>query len=240
MAHIRDGVKKHQREKEEREKTDAAIAGLQRMQQLQHHTPAVPLSPMSAVSQTMQAMTLGGQRSSQPTTCNTTQAATNNTNPFTSQSGGQGTLFHPPPLPVTQADRDALSISLAAYPMQPNTQAGITAWHDQLREWKTKNGESAEVTTTTGFPLRPGGAAPGSGECYGCGMLGHRHTAQQCTTGPINTRERTFRTICGHVLCFTPAPQINFISDADSEFNWLNDQSLQHTSSQGNGEGPSA
>jgi len=92
-------VKKHQREKEEREKTDTAIAGLQHMQQLQRRTPAMPLSPMLAVSQTMQATTLGGQHSSQPMTRNTTQAATNNTNLFTSQSGGQGTLFHPPPLP---------------------------------------------------------------------------------------------------------------------------------------------
>jgi hypothetical protein len=33
MAHIRDGVKKHQKEKEERERTEAAIASLQRL----HH-----------------------------------------------------------------------------------------------------------------------------------------------------------------------------------------------------------
>ena len=240
MAHIRDGVKKHQREKEEREKTEAAIAGLQRMQQQQRRLPAAPMTPVSAVSQAMQSTTLGGQRNTQSETRVAPQTTTNNTNLFTSQSGGQGTLFRLPPPPVTQADRDALKISLATYPMQPNTQTGMTAWHGQLREWKAKNSESAEVTAITGFPLRPGGAPPGSGECYGCGMVGHRRTAQQCTIGFINPRERTFRTICGWILRFSTAPQINYVSDADGEFNWLNDQSFQHTSNQGNGQGPPA
>ncbi|EDR12211.1 uncharacterized protein LACBIDRAFT_311354 [Laccaria bicolor S238N-H82] len=57
--------------------------------------------------------------------------------------------------------------------MQPNTKAGIVAWHAQLREWKTNNGETAKVTVNTGFPVQPGGAAPGSGECYRCGRGGH-------------------------------------------------------------------
>jgi len=192
---------------------------------------------MSTVSQAMQSTTLGGQHNNQSAMHITPQNPTNNMNPFTSQSGGQGTLFHLPPPPVTQADQDALNISVAAYPMQPNTQTGIAAWHGQLREWKAKNGESVEVTASTGFPLRPGGAAPGSGECYRCGLVGHRRTAQQCTTGYINPHEHTFRTICGRILRFLPTPQINFVNDVDGEFDWLNDQSLQHMSNQGNGEG---
>ena len=240
MAHIRDGVKRHQREKEERERTEAAIAGLQRMQQQQRRLPTTPMSPMSTVSQAMQSTTLGGQRSTQSTARNAPQATTTDTNPFTSQSSGQGTLFCPPPPPVTQADRDALKISLAAYPMQPNTPAGNAVWQNQLREWKVKYGENTEVTAITGFPLRPGGAAPGSGECYGCGLVGHRRNSPQCVSGQINPRERTFRTICGRILRFTATPQINFVNDVDDEFNWLNDQSLKHTPSQGNGEGPPA
>ena len=157
-----------------------------------------------------------------------------------SQFGGQGTLFRPPPPPVTEGDRDALKHSLAMYPMQPNTQAGITTWQGQLREWKMKNGENTEITAVTGFPLRPGGAPPGSGECYGCRFVGHRHNTQQCTTGQINPRERTFRTICGHILCSTTACQVNFIDDADSGFDWLNDQAFKAALSQGNGEGPLA
>ena len=71
-------------------------------------------------------------------------------------------------------------------------------------------------------------------------MVGHRRTAQQCTIGFINPHERTFRTICGRILRFSTTPQINYVSNVDGEFNWLNDQSFQHTFNQGNGEGPPA
>jgi hypothetical protein len=234
MAHIRDGVKKHQKEKEERERTEAAIASLQRLhQQQQRRPPAAPVSPMSNVSQALQSTTLGGHRN------NTPRANTTHMNPFASPSGGQGNLFRPVPPPVTEADRDALPHSLAAYPMQPNTEVGIAAWHAQLRDWKTKNGESALITASTGFPLRPGGAPPGSGECYGCGIKGHRRTDMRCTTGPINNKERTFRTICGRILHSTTTSQVNLVSDAGSEFDWLNDHAIVPVPSQGNGEGPS-
>jgi len=148
MAHIRDGVKKHQKEKEEKERTEVAIASLQCLhQQQQRHLPVTPISPMSNVSQGLQSTTLGGH-------CNNTpRANTANTNPFASLSGGQGNLFHPAPLPVTEADQSMLTQSLAAYPMQPNTKVGIAAWHNQLRDWRMKNRETAQITANTGFPL---------------------------------------------------------------------------------------
>ena len=74
MAHIWDGVKKYQEEKELRERTEVAIAGLQHIQQQQqHHLPAAPMTLVSSVSQAMQATTLGAQRSNQTTTSNTPQ-----------------------------------------------------------------------------------------------------------------------------------------------------------------------
>ena len=241
MAHIRDGVKKHLKEKEEKDKTEAAIAGLQRLQQQQLRRPqATPLSPMSSVSQAMQATTLGGQRNNQTAAGNAPRVAAASTNPFASSSGGQGNLFRPPPLPVTEADRTTLNHSLAMYPMQPNNTAGFEAWQAQLRDWKAKNGETAQITASTGFPLRPGGAPPGSGECYGCGLVGHRCTDMRCTAGFINNRERTFRTICGRILRSTTPAQVNLVNDAGGEFDWLNDQGLTQSPSQGNGEGPPA
>ena len=240
MDHIRDGVKKYQKEKEERERMEVAIAGLQRMQQQQRRMPAAPLSPMSSISHVMQSTTLGGQRGNQSTVRVTVPTTMTSTNPFTSQSGGQGTLFHPPPPPVRQADREALKVSLAAYPMQPNMHDGMNAWCEQLREWKTRYGEDAEITGSTGFPLKPGGAAPGSGECHGCGMVGHHHDSRQCTTGLINPSERTFHTICGCILCAMTTSQVNFVNNADSEFDWLNDHAIEPMLSQGNGEGPPA
>ena len=184
----RDGVKRHQKEKEEKERMESLIANLchtQQQQQCRQMSPSVPPSPMSNASNAMQTVSIGGQHGNQPVTHSTPQANTANTSLFTGQFSSQGTLFRPLP-PVTQADRDALKLSLAEYPLQPNTQAGITPWQDQLQVWKAKNGMSVDVTASTGFPLRPGGAAPGSGECYGCGMMGHHRSAQQCTTGQLN------------------------------------------------------
>jgi hypothetical protein len=240
MAHIRDGVKKYQREKEEREKTEAAIAGLQCMQQQQRRQPTVPMTPVSSVSHAMQTTTLGTQRNNQTMTSNAPRTGAANTNPFANSSGGQGNLFRPPLPPVTEADRDALNHSLAAYPIQPNTAEGTTVWHNQLRDWKVKNGENAQITASTGFPLRPGGAPPGSGECYGCGQVGHHRVDMRCTAGQINPRERTFRTICGRIIRSTTTSQVNLVNDAGGEFDWLNDQSLIPVPSQGNGGGPPA
>ena len=242
MAHIRDGVKKYQKEKEEREKTEAAIAGIQRMQQQQQQQrrlPTMPMTPVSSISHAMQTTSLGAQRNNQAAAGNTPQSGAANANPFANASGGQGNLFRPPPPPVTQADREALNHSLTLYPIQPKNQAGTMAWHNQLRDWKVKNGENAQITASTGFPLRPGGAPPGSGECYGCGLVGHRRGDVRCVEDPINNRERTFRTICGRILRSTTASQVNLVTDASGEFDWLNDQALIQAPSQGNGEGPS-
>ena len=244
MAHIRDGVKKYQKEKEEKEKVEAAIAGLYRVQQQQQKRrpplPTAPLSLMSNASNTMQSMTIRNTRTTPATTANMApHATTANTNPFASSGGGQGNPFRQPPPPVTSADRDALQQSLAYYPLQPNTLEGNSAWLGQLRDWRAKHGESP-VTPATGFPLCPGGAAPGSGECFRCGLVGHRRDSGLCNTEAINPHERTFWTICRCILHAAPAAQDNFIEDSGGEFGWLDDRSLAHTVDQGNGEGSSA
>lgn len=62
MSHIRDGVRKYQKEKEEKEKVEAAIAGLhcaQQQQQQHPPPPSVSLSPTSNASNAMQSMTIG-------------------------------------------------------------------------------------------------------------------------------------------------------------------------------------
>ncbi|EDR16009.1 uncharacterized protein LACBIDRAFT_301586 [Laccaria bicolor S238N-H82] len=239
MSHIRDGVKKYQKEKEEKEKVDAAIAGLHRAQQQQRRPPqpTVPLSPMSNASNALQSMTIRNTRSTPAATTNTTQpAAATNANPFTSSTGGRGNLFPP----VTNTDRDTLRNSLTFYPLQPNTQEGNRVWIEQAREWMAKHG-NGPVTIATGFPLRPGGAPPGSGECYGCGYTGHHRNSGQCTTELINHRERTFRTICGRILRSASAAQVNLVDDAVDNFqSWLGDSALTSTMNQGNGEGPPA
>ena len=195
MSHIRDGVRKYRKEKVEKEKVEAAIAGLHRTQQQQQccpPPPSAPLSPTSNASNAMQSRSIGNTRSALATTMNTTQpAATTNTNPFTNPVGGQGNLFCQPLPPVTSADCDTLRQSLTYYPLQPNTQEGNRVWVDQVWEWRAKHREGP-VTVTTGFPLHPGGAPPGSGECFGCGHIGHHRDSGLCNTEAINPRECTF------------------------------------------------
>ena len=207
------------KEKEERERTEAVIAGLQCMQEQQQHCP--PTAPMLPMLSALQSTTLGGQHNNQNATSRAPQVATiANTNLLTSPSGGQGNLFLPPP--VQEAEQDVLNRSLAAYPLQPNTPTGAATWRNQLHNWKAKNGKNTQVTASTGFPLQPGGAPPGSGECYGCGLVGHRQS--QCTAKKINNRERAFRIICGRILRPAAITQVNIGTGAAGEFDWLNDQ----------------
>ena len=240
-SHIRDGVKKYQKEKEEKERVESMIASLRHTQQQQQRRqvpPTAPLSPMSSASNAMQSMAIGTQRTTPATTSNVTQpAAPTNSNPFTNTAGGRGNLFNQPQT-ITNDDREALARSLTYYPLQPNTTEGRETWQQQLQDWKAKNGEG-QITAATGFPLRPGGAEPGSGECFLCGKVGHRRDSGQCNTPPINGRERMFRTICSRILRFRPATQVNVVSDVGGEFDWLNDCMLTPTGDQGNGEGPS-
>ena len=243
MSHIRDRMKKYQKEKEEKERMESMIASLRHSQQQQQRhqpPPTVPLSPMSNANNAMQSMTIRATRVAPATTANaTTQAPAANTNPFTSSGGGQGNLFCQPPPPITNANCEALQQSLAYYPLQPNTTEGNNAWLGQVRDWRAKHGEGP-VTAATGFPLRPGGAAPGSGECFGCGMVGHRRDSGLCNTDPINPCERTFRTICGRILRSAPAAQVNLVENVENEFSWLGDRTIAATVVQGNGEGSSA
>ena len=245
-SHIRDGMKKHQKEKEEKERMESMIASLRHTQQQQQQQqrrqpqPTAPLSPMSHASNAMQSMAIRTTRVAPAVTTNaTTQASAANTNPFVNSGGGQGNLFRQPPPPITNADREALQQSLARYPLQANTTEGNNTWLGQIRDWRAKHGEGP-VTAVTGFPLRPGGAAPGSGECFGCGMVGHRRDSGLCVSDPINPREHTFRTICGRILRAAPAAQVNLVENAEDEFSWLGDRTIATTAVQGNGEGSSA
>ena len=214
----------------------ASLRHTQQQQQRRQPPPNVPLSPMSNASNAMQSMAIGAGQST-TTSTSSTPATVTNTNPFVSTTGGQGNLFNQP-LQVTNEDREALAISLNYYPLQPSTPDGNNTWQQQLRDWRAKNGEG-QVTVTTGFLLRPGGAKPGSGECFLCGQVGHRRDSGRCLIAPINGRERSFRTICGRILRFKPVAQINVVGEVGGEFDWLHDRTLTPIADQGNGEGPS-
>ena len=232
MGHIREGVRKY------KEKTDNDAQMKADINLLKQRTASAALGNVSSPTKTIRTQLANTTITQQQQPAG--RATPNNV--FNSQSGGGGNLFAPRAQrpPATEEEKATLRASLALYPCQPETQDGEHAYLDQLRAWRRINGEN-HVSKATGFPLRPGGAPPASGECYNCGRTGHRRIDCQATgTRKIPTMEATFRAICGSILgqpSRRPA-QVNYVATSEEdEFAWLNTTSSEH---QGNGEGPSA
>ena len=230
MGHIREGVRKYK----EKAASDAQVkADINFLKQRMANTN---LGNFNSPTKTIRNQLANTMITQQPVG-KTTQG-----DPFSSVGGGGGNLFNTrsPRPPATEAEKAILKASLALYPIQPDTPEGNAAYREQLRTWRRINGDNP-VSKATGFPLRPGGAPPGSGECYNCGRTGHRRINCQ-TTGndKIPQLEATFRAICGSILgqpSYRTA-QINYVvTSEEDEFAWLNATS---NGLQGNGEGPSA
>lgn len=229
LGHIREGVRKY------KEKTayDAQVKA--DINLLKQRTATATLGSLNSPTKAIRTQLASTAISQQPTS----QAVQGDL--FGGLGGGGGNLFTPrqPRPPATEAEKATLKASLALYPMQPETPDGEAKYLEQLRTWRRINGDN-HISKATGFPLRPGGALPASGECYGCGRTGHRRIDCQATgTQKIPQLEASFRAICGSILGqpFRRAAQVNYVSTAGNEFAWLNQTSAEH---QGNGEGPSA
>ena len=232
MGHIREGVRKYKEKAASEAQMKADINYLK--QRTANATAGNTNSPTKAI-RTQLANTAIVQQPVQRITQGDT---------FSGASGGGGNLFSTNPRtprpPATEAEKSTLRASLILYPIQPETQEGEAVYQDQLRAWRQANGDSY-ASKTTGFPLRPGGAPPGSGECYNCGQMGHRRLDCQATgTKKLPQLEISFRAICGSILGQPNRRpvQVNYVATSgDDEFAWLNTGS---TGQQGNGEGPSA
>ena len=229
MGHIREGVRKYK----EKAASDAQVkADIKFLKQ----RTANAIGNVNSPTKEIRSQLANTAISQQPVN----QAAQSNI--FGSVSGGGGNLFNTRPArpPATEAEKATLKVSLALYPCQPETPEGEAAYLDQLRVWRRTNGDN-HVSRSTGFPLRPGGAPPGSGECYNCGHMGHRRIeCQAMGNKKIPQLEATFRAICGSILGQPSrrTVQVNYVAaSGDDEFAWLNTES---TGQQGNGEGPSA
>ena len=230
MGHIREGVRKHK----EKAANDAQMKA--DITLLKQRTAGASIGIFNSPTKAIRSQLANTAISQQPAG-RTTQGE-----PFGGQSGGGGNLFNtrPPRPPATEAEKTTLRTSLALYPIQLETPEGNATYLEQLRTWRQVNGDNP-TSRVTGFPLRPGGAPPGSGECYNCGKTGHRRIDCQ-TTGSkkIPQLEATFRAICGSILGQPSrrAAQVNFVATSgDDEFAWLNGAPSEY---QGNGEGPPA
>jgi hypothetical protein len=231
MGHIHEGVRKYKEKMAHEAQIKADISFLK-----QRTANAATIGNVNSPTKAIQTQ-LASTAISQPTSNRPPQG-----DPFGNPGGGGGNLFGARAArpPATEEEKAALKASLALYPTQPDTNEGEAAYLDQLRAWRRVNGES-HVSRTTGFPLRPGGAPPGSGECYNCRRTGHRRIDCQ-VMGPkkIPQLEANFRAICSSILGQPTrrTAQINYIAaPGGDEFAWLN---IESTERQGNGEGPSA
>jgi hypothetical protein len=238
MGVIRDGVRKHNEKIQQEAKLRAEIDALKR-----NTVPNanIPSTPTSAIRHQLRQTTI-----STPNSSSETKSANNtSSNPFIARSGGRGNLFNTPSTtanqrpPPTEEDKATLRARLAAYLIQPDTAEGRAAYLDQLRAWKREFG-TQRASERTGFPLRPGGAPVGSGECYQCGFTDHRRS--DCVAAghpPVSDFERGFRALCGSILGHSSrnTTQVNMVDTEEDEFAWMNTKAGGLS---GNGEGPSA
>ena len=230
MGHIREGVRKYK----EKAANDAQVKA--DIKFLKQRAAGTTLGNISSTTKEIRTQLASTAISQQPT------GRPVPSNPFNNPAGRGGNLFGARPArpPATEAEKATLRASLALYPIQPETPDGEVAYLEQLRAWRRINGDNS-VSKTTGFPLRPGGAPPGSGECYSCGRTGHRRIDCPPTGAKrIPQLEATFRAICGSILGQPSrrTAQVNYVATSgEDEFAWLN---VAPSDQQGNGEGPSA
>jgi hypothetical protein len=229
MGHIREGVRKYKASVAKEAEMKADINLLK--QRTAPGVMGVINSPTKAIRTQLASTAISQHPTGQPA----------QNNPFGGSGGGAGNLFNTRTarLPATETEKATVRAAMALYPCQSETPEGEAAYLNQLRAWRQSNGEN-HVTKATGFPLRPGGATPGSGKCYNCRWTGHRRIDCQATgTRKIPQHEASFRAICGSILGQPRRTvQVNYVATSgEDEFAWLN---MESSGQQGNGEGPSA
>jgi hypothetical protein len=234
VGHIREGARKHIAEQQEKVRLRSEMEALKSVV----FASKVPDTPTKGIS---------GQLGRTTISQNTPATTTSDQNPFVAATGGKGNLFWNQQSsarggahqqnPASNHDDEVAIIrdTINQFPMAATNEA----WMEQVRQWRIKYGDTGRVTKFSGFPLRPGGAQPGSSECYKCGKAGHTRAA--CTAPPENCipeKEAIFRSICGSILRGTRQPSIavNHVSTVDSDNDWL----WKENTHQGNGEGPPA
>ncbi|KAG1818236.1 hypothetical protein EV424DRAFT_1540174 [Suillus variegatus] len=98
----------------------------------------------------------------------------------------------PPRTPLTRAQ---ILERTALVPQRPNTEAGMRQYEGDVDLWHRTYGTDGMTTLDRPYPLRPGTALVGSGECYNCGMVMEpTHLSSQCTTSsPLHPHETKWR-----------------------------------------------
>jgi hypothetical protein len=89
----------------------------------------------------------------------------------------------PPHTPLTRAQ---ILERTTLVPQRPNTEAGMRQYEADVDLWHRTYGIDGMTTLDQPYPLRPGTALVGSGECYNCGMVMElTHLSSQCTVSSL-------------------------------------------------------
>jgi len=119
-------------------------------------------------------------------------------------AGLRGSMFmNRPALSRTQ-----ILEKLSTVPHHPNTEAGRRQYEMDVELWHRMHGAEGIPSLDYPYPLRPGTAEIGSGECYNCGMTTDPiHFSSQCVSNePIRTHESRWRQYIAALLRRTASP----------------------------------
>ena len=216
LGHIREGVQKHRERMAEEDRIQSQFKVLE---QCTASNMAILNSPTKAIHDQFNRTTIS-------------QPMPSRVDLFSTPTGGQGNIFNIPACcpPVAaqmgtaqpcnpKEEVKMIGDSIVLYPIQPATDEGQAMYCGQMHMWFERNGDILP-TKNMGFPLCPGGAQLGSGECFRCGELGHHRGACQ-SKNMILKYEGNFQAICGSILNPRCQPlQVNLVAMEIDEFPW--------------------
>jgi hypothetical protein len=98
-------------------------------------------------------------------------------------------------IPRMQLTRAQIMERATLVPQRPNTEAGTRQYEMDIDAWHRAYGAQGTPSLERLYPLRPGTAVLGSGECYNCGTVTEpTHLSMQCTTtNPLRPHETRWR-----------------------------------------------
>jgi hypothetical protein len=117
----------------------------------------------------------------------------------------------------TDADKPAIIKCIP--PPHPNTTAGWAVYNEEIVNWN-RNNYGRAVYETRPYPLTPGTCPVASGECFGCGHLGHGSATCTATTKVPETervwcqKANSIRT-GANTASRTTRPSVNLVAEED-------------------------
>jgi hypothetical protein len=109
--------------------------------------------------------------------------------------------------PPTEEEKAKVQKNLSKYPQQPDMNAGQATYRWQMAQWTASRGPTDPVTHATLVPHWPGTAMACTGECFKCGMHGHKEAACQVPQGHLN--HLSHEEVCWRVICGTMLGPVN-------------------------------